>query len=93
MQTIPAVGPFAFQELLGHNNNPVTLVIDTKYIINKWQKIRNLQITSEGSNPEIWTQIATHQNGKISLIKIKHLYGSDNIWQWWINLFANNIYN
>ena len=78
----------------------MTLVVDAKYVINKWQKIRNPETISEGSNPEIWTQIATHQNREVSLIKIKshlkreqfeHLYGSDNVWQWWVNFYADDI--
>ena len=99
-QTVPAAEAFAFKELLGRSHGPVTLVVDAKYVINKWQKIRNPDNIYEGSNPEIWTQIADHQNREVSLIKIKshlkreqfeHLHGSDNVWQWWVNFYADDI--
>ena len=95
-----AAEAFAFKELLGRSHGPVTLVVDAKYVINKWQKIRNPDNIYEGSNPEIWTQIADHQNREVSLIKIKshlkreqfeHLHGSDNVWQWWVNFYADDI--
>ena len=40
-QTVPAAEVFAFKELLGRSYGPVTLVVDAKYVINKWQKIRS----------------------------------------------------
>ena len=67
-QTVPAAETFSFQALLGRSH-AVALVVDAKYVINKWQKIRNPDTISEGSNPEIWTQIASHQNREVSLIK------------------------
>ena len=56
-QTVAAAEAFAFQALLGRSHGPVTLVVDANYVINKWQKIRNPETISQGSNPEIWTQI------------------------------------
>ncbi len=63
-QTVPAAEAFAFKELLGRSHGPVTFVVDAKYVINKWQKIRNRTLFTRVVTLKFGPKLLTIKTGK-----------------------------